>query len=143
MVALYREAHPAVSIATIFAPDLPPLEVDPNHLKRAVLNLVENAVEAVGVRGEVTVETAWAPEARRARIIVADNGPGIAAEDRDKLFVPYFSTKATGMGLGLSIVHQIVTDHGGTIAVEDNSPRGTRFVLELPAGHLAPAVAPV
>jgi two-component system nitrogen regulation sensor histidine kinase NtrY len=142
VVALYREAHPAVSIATIFAPDLPPLEVDPNHLKRAVLNLVENAVEAVGVRGQVTVETAWARGARRARIIVADNGPGIAAEDRDKLFVPYFSTKATGMGLGLSIVHQIVTDHGGTIAVEDNSPRGTRFVIELPAGHLAPAAAP-
>jgi two-component system, NtrC family, nitrogen regulation sensor histidine kinase NtrY len=142
VVALYREAHPAVTITTVFAPDLPPLEVDPNQLKRAVLNLVENAVEAVGVQGEVTVETAWAPQTRRARIIVADNGPGIGAEDRDKLFVPYFSTKATGMGLGLSIVHQIVTDHGGTITVEDNLPRGTRFVMELPAGHLAAAAAP-
>jgi len=142
VVALYREAHPAVSIATVFAPDLPPLEVDPNQLKRAVLNLVDNAVEAVGPRGQVTVETAWAADSGRARIVVADNGPGIAPEDRDKLFVPHFSTKATGMGLGLSIVHQIVTDHGGTIAVEDNVPRGSRSVVELPAGQLAPAATP-
>jgi two-component system nitrogen regulation sensor histidine kinase NtrY len=142
VVALYRESHPTIGLSTVFAPDLPPLEVDPNQLKRAVLNLVDNAVEAVGTTGEVTVETAWAHDARRARIVVTDNGPGIAADDRDKLFVPYFSTKATGMGLGLSIVHQIVTDHGGTIRVEDNQPRGSRFVIELPAGQLAPVGAP-
>ena len=62
----------------------------------------------------------WLPEAGRARIVVSDDGPGITAEDKERLFVPYFSTKATGMGLGLPIVHQIVTDHGGTIRVEDN-----------------------
>ena len=120
VVVLYRESHPALSIAALFSPDLPPLEVDPDQLKRAVLNLVDNAVEAVGETGDVTVETVWLPEARRARIVVSDNGPGIAAEDKERLFVPYFSTKPTGMGLGLPIVHQIVTDHGGTIWVEDN-----------------------
>ena len=73
--------------------------------------------------------------------MVADDGPGIRPEDRERLFVPYFSTKATGMGLGLPIVHQIVSDHGGTIRVEDNTPHGSRFVIELPVGR--PVAAPV
>ena len=139
VIVLYRESHPALAITSAFSPDLPQIEVDPNQIKRAVLNLVDNAVEAVGQAGEVTVETVWLPEARRARIVVADTGPGIAQEDRERLFLPYFSTKATGMGLGLPIVHQIVIDHGGTIWLEDNLPQGSRFVLELPAGRLAPA----
>jgi signal transduction histidine kinase len=86
----------------------------------------------VSQTGDVTVETVWLPESRRARIVVSDDGPGITDEDKERLFVPYFSTKATGMGLGLPIVHQIVTDHGGTIWVEDNPPHGSRFVIELP-----------
>jgi signal transduction histidine kinase len=64
---------------------------------------------------------------------VADDGPGIAAEDRDKLFVPHFSTKKRGSGLGLAIVSRIVQEHQGVIRVEDNRPRGARFVVELPA----------
>jgi two-component system nitrogen regulation sensor histidine kinase NtrY len=139
VVVLYRDSHPGLSIRAAFSPELPPLEVDPDQIKRAVLNLVDNAVEAVGQTGEVTVETVWLPEASRARIIVTDTGPGIAPEDKDKLFVPYFSTKATGMGLGLPIVHQIVTDHGGAIWVEDNAPRGSRFVIELPGERVAAA----
>ncbi len=141
VVVLYRESHPSLAIRSVFSPDLPPIEVDPDQIKRAVLNLVDNAVEAVGGAGEVVVQTEWLPEAHRARIVVADDGPGIAADDRDRLFVPYFSTKATGMGLGLPIVHQIVSDHGGTIRVEDNTPHGSRFVVELPVGR--PVAAPV
>jgi two-component system nitrogen regulation sensor histidine kinase NtrY len=132
VVALYRESHPDLAFKTAFAPDIPDLEVDPDQIKRAVLNLVENAVEAVGKSGEISVETALAPGAERARILVSDTGAGIPAEDREKLFLPYFSTKAAGTGLGLAIVHQIVTDHGGSIWVEDNTPRGSRFVMELP-----------
>jgi two-component system nitrogen regulation sensor histidine kinase NtrY len=138
VVVLYRDSHPALSIRAVFSPDLPSLQVDPDQLKRAVLNLVDNAVEAVSQTGDVTVETVWLPEARRARVVVSDNGPGITDEDKERLFVPYFSTKATGMGLGLPIVHQIVTDHGGTIWVEDNPPHGSRFVIELP-GERVPA----
>jgi two-component system, NtrC family, nitrogen regulation sensor histidine kinase NtrY len=141
VVVLYRESHPSLAIRAVFSPDLPPVEVDPDQIKRAVLNLVDNAVEAVGGTGEVVVQTVWLPEAHRARIVVADDGPGISPDDRDRLFVPYFSTKATGMGLGLPIVHQIVSDHGGTIRVEDNTPHGSRFVVELPAGR--PVAAPV
>ncbi len=140
VVVLYRDSHLGLSIKSAFSPDLPLFEVDPDQIKRAVLNLVDNAVEAVGQTGEVSVETTWLPDVGRARITVADDGPGIAPDDKDKLFVPYFSTKATGMGLGLPIVHQIVADHGGTIRVEDNVPRGSRFVIELP-GERVPAAA--
>jgi two-component system, NtrC family, nitrogen regulation sensor histidine kinase NtrY len=142
VVVLYRESHPELSIKAGFSADLPALEVDPDQIKRAVLNLVDNAVEAAGQTGEVTVQTVWLPAASRARIIVTDDGPGIPPEDKDKLFVPYFSTKATGMGLGLPIVHQIVSDHGGTIWVEDGSPHGSRFVIELSGERLAAAAAP-
>jgi two-component system nitrogen regulation sensor histidine kinase NtrY len=138
VVVLYRESHPGLSIRAAFSPDVPAVEIDPDQIKRAVLNLVDNAVEAVGQTGEVLVETIWLPESGRVRIVVTDDGPGISADDKERLFVPYFSTKPTGMGLGLPIVHQIVTDHGGAIWVEDNSPHGSRFVIELP-GERVPA----
>jgi two-component system nitrogen regulation sensor histidine kinase NtrY len=139
VVVLYRDSHPGLSIRATFSPDMPPVEVDPDQIKRAVLNLVDNAVEAVGQTGEVIVETEWMAETHRARILVSDDGPGIAPDDKDKLFIPYFSTKATGMGLGLPIVHQIVTDHGGSIWVEDRPPHGSRFVVELPGERVAQA----
>ena len=138
VATLYRESHPTCSIVTRHADDLPLLEVDPDHIKRAVLNLVDNAVGACGAGGAVSVETEYVAEAARVRLIVADTGPGIPSEDRDKLFVPYFSTKVTGMGLGLPIVSEIVAEHGGTIRVEDNQPSGTRFVIEVPVTR-APA----
>src|SRR5262249_47556406 len=137
VVVLHRESHAALDIKVSFSPDLPPVEVDPDQIKRAVLNLVDNAVEAVGGSGQVTIETIWMPDSRRARIVVSDDGPGIPAEDKERLFLPYFSTKANGTGLGLSIVHQIITDHGGTIWVEDVAPQGTRFVIGRPGARLA------
>jgi two-component system nitrogen regulation sensor histidine kinase NtrY len=140
VVALYRESHPGLSLSTRHADPLPVIDVDPDHLKRAILNLVDNAVEAVTGGGEVTVETASLAEPDRVRLTVSDTGSGISAEHKEKLFVPYFSTKVNGMGLGLPIVYEIVNEHGGTIRVEDNDPRGTRFVVELP---LARAAAPV
>jgi two-component system, NtrC family, nitrogen regulation sensor histidine kinase NtrY len=140
VATLYRESHPALSITTRHADDLPLLEVDPDHIKRAVLNLVDNAVEAIGDSGVVCVETVHVAQTGHVRIIVADNGPGIGPEDRERLFLPYFSTKVSGMGLGLPIVHEIVTEHGGTIRVEDNDPTGTRFVIEVPVSRTAAPV---
>ncbi|MEK7386511.1 MAG: ATP-binding protein, partial [candidate division NC10 bacterium] len=138
VVGLYRESHPGITLATRHPEDLPLLEVDPDHIKRAVLNLVDNAVEAVGDAGEVVVETAHVPEAGHARIIVTDTGAGISAEDQEKLFLPNFSPQAAGMGLGLPIVWEILTEHGGTIRVEDHEPRGSRFIIEVPVSR-APA----
>jgi two-component system nitrogen regulation sensor histidine kinase NtrY len=139
VAALYRDSHPALTIATRHAEDLPLLEVDPDHLKRAVQNLVDNAVAAVDGRGEVDVETALADGGRHARIAVSDRGPGIPPAEREKLFLPYYSTKVSGMGLGLAIVQEIVAEHGGRLRLEDNAPRGSRFIIELP---VAPATTP-
>src|SRR5499425_1130715 len=138
VASLYRESHPSLTITTRHPDDLPLLEVDPDHIKRAVLNLVDNAVAAVGGTGHVRVETVHVAETGHARIVVADDGPGISAEDKEKLFLPYFSTKVAGMGLGLPIVHEIVSEHGGTIWIEDNQPRGSRFIIEVPVSR-APA----
>jgi len=135
VAALYRESHPGLALATRHGADLPLLEVDPDHIKRAVLNLVDNAVEAVNGTGEVLVETQYLPATARVRIVVSDTGPGIPLEDRDKLFLPHFSTKVTGMGLGLPIVSEIASEHGGTVSLEDNEPRGSRFTIELPVAR--------
>jgi two-component system nitrogen regulation sensor histidine kinase NtrY len=136
VAGLYRESHPGLELVTRHAEDLPLCEVDPDHIKRAVLNLVDNAVQAVGATGgAVTVETHFVTDSGRVRIVVGDSGPGIPVEDRDKLFLPHFSTKVTGMGLGLPIVSEIVSEHGGTVSVEDNEPRGSRFIIELPVAR--------
>jgi two-component system nitrogen regulation sensor histidine kinase NtrY len=130
VVALYGETHPAIALRAELDADLPVLEIDADQLKRALLNLVDNAVEA-GAR-EVVIGGTAGRGAGRVQLVVADDGPGIPAEVRERIFLPYFSTKATGMGLGLPIVHQIITDHGGQLRVEDNVPRGSRFVIDLP-----------
>jgi two-component system nitrogen regulation sensor histidine kinase NtrY len=140
IATLYRESHSGLTLLTRHADDLPLLEVDPDHVKRAVLNLVDNAVEAVGGRGEVSVETRVGGDAGCVEITVTDSGPGIAPDVREKLFQPYFSTKTTGMGLGLPIVSEIVTEHGGSIRVEDVLPHGTRFIIELPVARTPVAV---
>jgi two-component system, NtrC family, nitrogen regulation sensor histidine kinase NtrY len=114
------------------APDLPALRLDPAQIKRVLINLVDNAIEATEKRGTVTLTTEFDRSHGRIRLAVADDGPGIPAEDRDKLFVPTFSTKRRGSGLGLAIVSRIVQEHQGAIRVEDNVPRGARFVVELP-----------
>ena len=135
VAGLYRESHPSLTIVTQHAEDLPLLEVDPDHIKRAVLNLVDNAVEAVAGTGVVVIETEYIADSARVRLTVSDNGPGIPSDDRDKLFLPYFSTKVAGMGLGLPIVSEIVNEHGGVIRVEDNQPAGSRFVVEVPVSR--------
>ena len=108
------------------------ITVDAQQLRRALINLIDNAVGAVGGKGVVRVGVQPSSRAGWLHIEVVDSGPGIRPEDRDKMFVPYFSTKKKGTGLGLTIAHKIVTDHGGTIRVEENDPHGARFIIELP-----------
>jgi two-component system nitrogen regulation sensor histidine kinase NtrY len=132
-LSLYDGLFTDVCIERQLAADLPPLRLDPNQMKRVLINLVDNAIEATDRKGRVVVTTEFDRGVGRARLSVADDGPGIAAEDRDRLFVPSFSTKKGGGGLGLAIVSRIVQEHHGAIRVEDNPPRGARFVVELPA----------
>jgi two-component system, NtrC family, nitrogen regulation sensor histidine kinase NtrY len=126
---LYRDVKPGVSVSVSVENDIE-LLVDPEQIRRAVGNLLKNAVEATE-SGEVRVSARRAPH--RVVIEVADPGRGVPDADKEKLFLPYFSTKGRGTGLGLAIVHRIVNDHDGRISVHDNHPRGTRFEIELPA----------
>ncbi len=132
-LSLYDGLFPGVTFERRLAPDLPPLRLDGDQMKRALINLVDNAIEATEGRGKVLVSTEYDRAEGRARLVVADDGPGIAPADRERLFVPHFSTKKRGSGLGLAIVSRIVQEHLGTIRAEDNAPRGARFVVELPA----------
>lgn len=157
-LALYDGLFPAIGLERRFARDLPAVRVDPEQFQRVIVNLVDNAVAALGgeageadrstVSGLIQIETSHDATNQVARVAVSDNGPGIADADRDKLFLPYFSTKGRGSGLGLAIVRRIVVEHGGSIDVTDNEPSGTRFTIELPcargvsggAGDVAPSV---
>jgi nitrogen fixation/metabolism regulation signal transduction histidine kinase len=105
--------------------------LDPDQIKRALINLIDNALEACGPAGEILVSLS--NRENGVTIEVADTGRGIPPRDREKLFLPDFTTKGRGTGLGLAIVSRIVADHNGTIRVEDNRPRGARFIIELPA----------
>jgi two-component system nitrogen regulation sensor histidine kinase NtrY len=112
--------------------DLPPVNMDPEQIRRVIINLADNAIEAMDRRGVIGIETSHDGTDHVARIVVSDNGPGIPASEREKLFLPYYSTKRRGSGLGLAIVRRIVVEHGGSIDVQHNEPRGTRFTIELP-----------
>jgi two-component system nitrogen regulation sensor histidine kinase NtrY len=131
-LALYQGLMSGVEIRRQFVPSLPPVSVDPEQIRRVVVNLVDNAIEAMDRRGQIVVETSYDPERRVATVVVADDGPGIPPAEREKLFLPTYSTKQRGSGLGLAIVRRIVAEHGGRIEVADNVPRGTRFAIELP-----------
>ena len=130
---LYR-GHERLTLVLELDPDLPPLPFDPELIRRALVNLVDNAVEATGGEGRVRLSTSRDPEGRVARVEVEDDGPGVPAADREKLFLPYFTTKPHGTGLGLAIVNRILADHGGRVGVGEAEGRGARFVLELPLG---------
>jgi len=132
-LSLYDGLFAGMRIDRRFAPDLPPLRLDSDQMKRVLINLVDNAIEATEREGVVVIATEFDRMEGRARLSVADDGRGIRPEDRDQLFVPHFSTKRRGGGLGLAIVSRIVQEHHGVIRVEDNQPRGARFVVELPA----------
>lgn len=140
---LYSGVSRRIHLTAVLDPQVPPVNLDPDHMKRALVNLVDNAVAAVeeaGEAGEICLMTRYLPEEGKVRLEVTDTGPGIPLEDRERLFLPYFSTKKTGTGLGLAIVYRVVTEHSGTIRVEENYPRGTRMVIEFPS---LPVVAEV
>jgi two-component system nitrogen regulation sensor histidine kinase NtrY len=132
-VALFREGHTAVRFEIIKLGNLPVINIDREQIKRAMINLVDNAVAAIHSDGAITISLSHGAVQKRVRVEVADTGHGISDEDKTRLFEPDFSTKVTGMGLGLAIVNTIVMDHHGTIRAEDNQPRGARFIIELPA----------
>ncbi len=131
-LALYNGIFADVRIERRFADELPLVRLDAEQIRRVIINLVDNAIEAVQRRGDIVVETQMDRANSVARVIVSDDGPGIPPAEREKLFLPYYSTKGRGSGLGLAIVRRIIAEHGGSVEVTGNTPRGTRFTIELP-----------
>lgn len=121
-------------LRTYLSPELPKVMADPEAMKRAIANLVDNAAEAMrdSLVREIQITTSVLGSRDMVEVVVADTGHGITAENKEKLFMPYFSTKQRGTGLGLAIVSRIVEDHHGSIRVEENKPMGTKFIVELP-----------
>jgi len=133
-LAVFNGRLDGIRIRTDFASGLPPVSLDREQFQRVVVNLVDNAAEAMQDSLVKELYIATQPgSSETVELIVADSGPGITTEDKEKLFLPYFSTKNRGTGLGLAIVNHILSEHQAHIRVEDNQPAGARFTVEIPA----------
>jgi signal transduction histidine kinase len=132
-----------ITVKTSLAENLPAVRADGALLRKVLVNLIDNAAEALenSRQREIQISTRAYVESDVVEICVADTGHGISPEDKDKLFLPHFSTKDRGTGLGLAIAARIVAEHGGTLHVEDNDHVGSRFLVLLPAADFAAAVA--
>ena len=131
-VSLFQETQKDIRVIFRDTNGLPVLRVDREQMKRVMINLLDNAIAAVDNAGEVVVDLSYREDLEVVRIEVADNGKGIPPDHKVRLFEPYFSTKKHGTGLGLAIVNTIIRDHNGYIDVQDNVPKGTRFIIDLP-----------
>jgi nitrogen fixation/metabolism regulation signal transduction histidine kinase len=133
-LALFAGRLHHIRIAQRLSTGIPPVMADPEALKRALANLIDNAAEAMqsSLLRELTIETGLIEGHTTAEIVVADTGHGLNDEMRERLFLPYFSTKHRGTGLGLAIASKIIQEHSGAIRAERNSPTGARFIIELP-----------
>jgi two-component system nitrogen regulation sensor histidine kinase NtrY len=131
-IAMYREGLPNIDFRVNIGDDIPDMNLDYQQIKQAMINLVDNAVSAIRFKGHVDIAATYDAILKMVRIEVADDGQGVSDEDKIRLFEPNFSTKKSGMGLGLTIVNSIITDHNGRISVQSNQPRGAKFVIELP-----------
>lgn len=130
LLGLYQGLKPGVEVGSKIGKQASRVIFDPEQLRSVLINLFDNAIEATEVPGSVILSTSRGNGV--VRIHIADTGRGVSVEDREKLFLPYYSTKGRGTGLGLSIVHRIVSDHNAHIHISENTPKGAVFNLEIP-----------
>lgn len=131
-LSLYKNLYQNISFQFTPSP-IPPFRLDRDSIKRAVTNLISNSVKAIGENeGIISLTTKYSRNRASCVIEMADNGKGISDEEKSRIFDPYFTKDMYGMGLGLAIVHSIVLEHHGRVRVEDNTPRGVKFIIELP-----------
>ncbi|HEX7288312.1 MAG TPA: ATP-binding protein [Candidatus Angelobacter sp.] len=133
-LAMFNGRLDGIRVEKQLAADLPLAMADPEAIKRALANLIDNAAEAVqqSLVREIHISTALVESRDALEVLVADTGHGLNEEAKEKLFLPYFSTKKRGTGLGLAIVRRIVEDHRGSVRAEENIPVGAKFIVELP-----------
>jgi PAS domain S-box-containing protein len=139
-LAIFHGRLDGIDLRTSFAPGLPPVNLDREQFGRVVVNLVDNAAEAMQDSLVKNLYVCTQPgDADTVELVVADSGCGVSPDEKEKLFLPYFSTKGRGTGLGLAIVSHIVAEHDALIRVEDNPPSGARFTVEIPVAPDADA----
>ncbi|MGB7744983.1 MAG: ATP-binding protein, partial [Terracidiphilus sp.] len=133
-LSLFGGRLEGITVQRKLDPDLPAVMADPEAIRRALANLIDNAAEAMqgSLLRVLSLETTVSDDGAAVEIAVSDTGPGITDEIRERLFLPYYSTKHRGTGLGLSIAAKIVQEHGGSISAESNMPKGARFLMRLP-----------
>jgi two-component system nitrogen regulation sensor histidine kinase NtrY len=133
-LALFAGRLDGITIQRELAPDLPQVLADPEAIRRAFANLIDNAAEAMqgSLLRVLSLNTGLSEDGTAAEIEVADTGHGLTDEIRERLFLPFYSTKHRGTGLGLSIAAKIIQEHGGSIRAESNAPKGARFLVRLP-----------
>ncbi len=134
LISVYTSIYEQVEFRVNLDVNLPIiLKIDTEQFKRILVNIIDNAIDSMNKAGIIDISTTINKDTQFVRIEIADNGQGISDEDKQKLFIPYFSKKASGTGLGLAISYKIIEEHNGMISVVDNSPQGTRFIIETPA----------
>ncbi|MDE0380742.1 MAG: PAS domain S-box protein [Rhodospirillales bacterium] len=136
-LATLGTASDGIDLELNLAPGLPPVLIDHVQIQQVVLNLVRNGIDALGDCGTGTITVATVPRSDMVEVVVADDGPGLPAEVRERVFEPFVSTKPDGIGIGLSICRTIVEAHGGTIALDTGMRRGTRFRFSVPVFEAA------
>ncbi|MCL5063314.1 MAG: ATP-binding protein [Nitrospiraceae bacterium] len=130
-VSLYK-GFKDLEINVVVQEGIPLVSVDIEQFKRVLINIIDNAIKAMNNSGVIDISAKM--NENSVIIDIADTGPGISDEEKEKLFIPYFSKRKDGTGLGLAIANKIVTDHGGRILIRDNNPRGSVFTVEIPIG---------
>ncbi len=131
VVNLYK-GYKGVEISVSLPDEIPSVDIDAEQFKRVMINIFDNAIHAISNNGKIDVRLRFDLATNRVSVDIADNGPGIRDEDKEKLFLPYFSTKKDGTGLGLAIANRIIAEHRGYIWVKNNEPKGTVFTIEVP-----------
>ncbi|MEE9390095.1 MAG: ATP-binding protein [Candidatus Aminicenantaceae bacterium] len=133
-ISLFKGIFADIEFEVLFSSDVPsPIQTDPEQMKRTFINLIDNAIDAMNKKGEIKIHTSYDKRNQRVKIEISDSGPGISLEDKEKLFLPHYSTKKKGTGLGLAIVNQVINEHNGSIDIENIQPHGAKFTIQIPA----------
>ena len=131
-----KDIPSSITISKNLEESLQPIEIDPEQIRQVILNLLLNAVQAVGGAGNITVSTLLKGDSQT--ITVSDSGGGISQAEMKKLFIPFFTTKKGGTGLGLPICQRIVQNHGGNINIQSELGQGTSVTIQLPMAYSSP-----
>lgn len=140
---LYKNNKKNIAVKLNYDPNVTNVTVDAEQIRRVFINLFENSIDALDNDGKIEISTKFDFNTNKIFIRFSDNGTGIPSTDRDMLFLPHFTTKKRGTGIGLAIVNRILVDHGGTISVKNNQPRGTVFEIQIPRTPVFIGVEPI